>query len=342
MGGPGPRGSIICGVAPLRIGVLGAARIAPAAIVKPARRVEGVEVVAVAARDRSRAQDFATKHGIPRVLDSYEQLVSDPDIDAVYNPLPNGLHGHWTMAAMAAGKHVLCEKPFTADAEEARTVAAAQAGTDLVVMEAFHYRYHPLFARVRELMATGAVGTVRHIEAALCFPLFSGKDIRWDLALAGGATMDAGCYPIHMIRHLARAEPTVTRARARLRSPGIDRYMDMDLRFADGVTGRALCSMLSSQILQVRLKVVGDDGEIRVLNPLAPDKFHRLTIRSKGEKHVEHSTRRATYDFQLEAFARAVERGDAIVTGPDDAIANMVVIDAVYRAAGLQPRQPTA
>jgi predicted dehydrogenase len=332
----------VAAVAPLRIGVLGAARIAPAAIVRPAGRVEGVEVVAVAARDRAKAQAFATKHGIPRVVDSYEQLVADPEIDAVYNPLPNGLHGRWTMAAMAAGKHVLCEKPFTANAEEARTVAAAHAGSGLVLMEAFHYRYHPLFARVRELVTTGAVGTVRTIEAALCFPLLSGKDIRWDRALAGGATMDAGCYPIHMIRHLAGSEPEVTAARARLRSPGIDRFMETDLRFADGVTGRATCSMLSAQLLSIRLRVHGDDGEIRVLNPLAPDRFHRLTIRSKGEKHVEHSTRRATYDFQLEAFARAVERGDPVVTGPDDAIANMVVIDAVYRAAGLEPRRPTA
>jgi len=334
-------------VPPLRIGVLGAARIAPAAVVGPGRRVEGVEVVAVAARDVDRARAFATKHSIPRVVDTYEHLVADPDIDAVYNPLPNGLHGRWTMAAMAAGKHVLCEKPFTANAEEARTVAAAQADAGVVVMDAFHYRYHPLFARVRELVTTGAVGTVRHLEAALCFPLLSGKDIRWDPALAGGATMDAGCYPIHMVRHLAGSEPEVIGARARLRSPGIDRFMQADLRFPDGVTARTTCSMLSAQLLRITLRVRGDDGEIRVLNPLAPDKFHRLTIKTTHSdkttksKHVEHSSRRATYDFQLEAFARAVERGDPVVTGPDDAIATMTVIDAVYRAAGLEPRQPT-
>ena len=218
--------------------MLGAARIAPAAIVGPGRRVDGAEVVAVAARDRRRAQAFADKNGIPRVVESYEALVTDPGVDAVYNPLPNGLHGMWTLAAMAAGKHVLCEKPFTANADEARTVAAAQAGKAVVLMEAFHYRYHPLFDRVRELIATGAVGRVRHIEAALCFPLFSKKDIRWDLALAGGATMDAGCYPIHMVRHLAGSEPEVTAAQAWLRSPGVDRLMVADLRFADGVTGR--------------------------------------------------------------------------------------------------------
>src|SRR5271169_3662928 len=160
-------------MSPIRIGVLGAARIAPTAVIRPARHVESAEVVAIAARDRDRAAAFATKHGVERVVDSYDALVADPDIDAVYNPLPNGLHGRWTLAAMDAGKHVLCEKPFTANADEARTVAAAQSGSGLVVMEAFHYRYHPLFARVRELIATGAVGSVRHIEAWLCFPLLS-------------------------------------------------------------------------------------------------------------------------------------------------------------------------
>ncbi len=345
MGGPGPTRSLTSRpVPPLRIGVLGAARIAPAAVIGPAGRVEGVEVVAVAARDVDRARAFAAKHSIPRVVDTYEHLVADPDIVAVYNPLPNGLHGKWTMAAMAMGKHVLCEKPFTADAEEARTVAAAQAGSGVVVMEAFHYRYHPLFARVGELVTTGAVGPVRHLEAALCFPLLSGKDIRWNPALAGGATMDAGCYPIHMVRHLAGSEPEVTGARTRLRSPGIDRFMQAELRFPDGVTARTTCSMLSAQLLRITLRVSGDDGEIRVLNPLAPDKFHRLTItttRPTKTRHVEHSTRRATYDFQLEAFARAVERGDPILTGPDDSIATMTVIDAVYRAAGLEPRRPS-
>jgi len=326
---------------PLRIGVLGAARIAPAAVVRPGRRVEGVEVAAVAARDPARARAFATKHGVPRVIDTYDHLIADPELDAVYNPLPNGLHGRWTRAALAAGKHVLCEKPFTANADEAKAVAAAHHGSGLVLMEAFHYRYHPLFARVRELVDGGAVGPVRHAEAWLCFPLFSGKDIRWDPSLAGGATMDAGCYPLHMLRHLTGAEPEVVSARARLRSPGIDRYMEAQLRFPGGVTGRALCSMLSSQFLRIGLRVRGDEGELRVLNPLAPDRFHRLSIRRGKNKQVEHATRRATYDFQLEAFAGAVGGGAPVLTGPDDSVATMTVIDAVYRAAGLEPRQPT-
>src|SRR5882757_5880439 len=176
---------------PLRIGVLGAARIAPNALIKPAAAGEDVVVASVAARDRSRAQEYAAKHGIPTVHDSYEALLADPTLDAVYNPLPNGLHGRWTLAALAAGKHVLCEKPFTANADEAVAVDSAADAAGLVVMEAFHYRHHPLATRMREVVDQGLIGEVRHIDAWMCFPLLNRKDIRYRLDLAGGATMDA-------------------------------------------------------------------------------------------------------------------------------------------------------
>src|SRR5690348_11472118 len=132
----------------LRIGILGAARIAPSAVIKPARNHDEAVVTAVAARDRGRADAFATKHGIPNVRDSYAALIADPDVDAIYNPLPNGLHAEWTIAALEAGKAVLCEKPFTANAKEAEEVAAVATRTGVVVMEAFHYRYHPLAHRM--------------------------------------------------------------------------------------------------------------------------------------------------------------------------------------------------
>jgi predicted dehydrogenase len=329
-------------MAPIRMGILGAARIAPAAVVRPARAVDEVEVTAVAGRDRARTEAFAAKHGIPRVLPDYKSLVSDPDIDAVYIPLPNGLHGYWTEAALAAGKQVLCEKPFTANAEEARHVAGAAArGPDQVVMEAFHYRYHPLFARTRHLLDDGSVGTVRHVETWLCFPLLKANDIRWQLALAGGALMDCGCYTLHMLRHLAGAEPTVTEANVKLRSPGVDRFMEARYRFDDGRTGRTTCSMLSAQVLRMGFRVRGDEGELRVFNPVAPQAYHRLTVTGRGGRRVEHVVRRPTYEFQLEAFADAVLRGVPPITGPADAVANMTLVDAVYRAAGLEPRQPT-
>jgi predicted dehydrogenase len=320
----------------LRIGCLGAAKIAPAALIHPARKTPGVEVRAVAARDRSRAEAFATKHHVPVVHASYEQLLADPDIDAVYNPLPNGLHAEWTLKALDAGKHVLCEKPFAANGAEAQRVAvAATAKPDLVVMEAFHWRYHPLARRMVEIIERGELGTLRHVEAAFCFPLPFRNDIRWQLALAGGAMMDAGCYAVHMVRTMAGAEPTVTTATARLRSPGVDRYTQAELTFPGGVTGRVTSSMWSSSVLKLSAVAVGDRATMRVFNPLAPHMFHRLRVGDRHEKvHGGH-----TYDYQLEAFAAAVRTGEPTLTPPADSVANMAVIDHIYTAAGLEPRR---
>ncbi len=319
----------------VRIGVLGAARITPDALIKPARAVDEVEVVAVAARDTVRAREFATKHGIAHVHAGYEDLIADPAIDAVYNPLPNSHHGPWTLRAIAAGKHVLCEKPFTANGAEAEVVAAAAAAApSLVVMEAFHYRYHPLTARILELIADGAVGTVRRVQAAMCFPLYKRSDIRWQLGLAGGALMDAGCYPVHLVRTLAGAEPEVMRAAAKVRSPGVDRYIRSELRFADGRTGRVTAAMWSARLLDLSARVVGDKGEIRVINPYVPHRFHRLKVNGRRERVRGEPT----YTHQLRAFAAAVLRGAPTLTPPADAVANMKMIDAIYRAAGLDCR----
>src|ERR1700737_102197 len=154
----------------IRMGVLGAAKIVPSALIKPARANPDVEVVAVAARDPQRAAAFAAKHGIPTVHPTYEALLADDSLDAVYVPLPNALHGLWTIAALEAGRHVLCEKPFTANAVEAQLVADAAASSGLVVMEAFHWRYHPVAARMVEIVRGGELGELRRIETAMCFP----------------------------------------------------------------------------------------------------------------------------------------------------------------------------
>jgi predicted dehydrogenase len=325
----------------VRVGILGAASIAPMALVNPAKENAQVVVAAVAARDASRAAAFAAKHGIARVHDSYEALLADPELDAIYNPLPNGLHGRWTRAALAAGKHVLCEKPFTANAAEAREIAALAAKSDRVVMEAFHYRYHPLSLRVEDIIASGEVGRLKRVEAALCFPLPKFSDIRYNYSLAGGATMDAGCYAVHMVRTFGGATPEVVWAQAKLRDPQIDRAMTAELQFPGGHTGRVRCSMWSTDLLRVSAHVVGDRGELRVLNPVTPQFFHRLAVRSPNSKRVERFPRRASYAYQLDAFAAAVLRGEPVRTTPHDAIENMTVIDAIYRAAGLPLREPS-
>jgi predicted dehydrogenase len=322
----------------VRIGVLGAARIAPAAIIKPARNSNEADVVAVAARDRNRADAFASKHGIPRVCDSYAALVADPDIDAIYNPLPNGLHAEWTMAALEAGKHVLCEKPFTSNAEEAEAVAAVATRTGLVAMEAFHYRYHPLAHRMREVVESGELGTIRRVETALCFPLPKFSDIRYQYELAGGATMDVGTYTVHMARLLGCDEPEVISAEAKLRTPNVDRAMRAELSFPAGHTGRITCSMWSRWLIQTYARVTGEQGELHVINPTTPQLWHRLRVKSNGSTRTEKFTRRPTYEFQLDAFCAAVLRGEPTLTPPADSIANMRVLDAVYIAAGMTPR----
>jgi predicted dehydrogenase len=326
---------------PLRIGCLGAARIAPTALIKPCAATDRVVCTAVAARNPSRARAFAAKHRIPKVHDNYDALLADDEIDAVYNPLPNGLHGRWTMRALAQGKHVLCEKPFTANAEEAEQVAVAADGSGLVVMEAFHWRYHPMAARMLEVVASGELGEVRRIEAALCFPLPRFRDIRWQLPLAGGALMDAGCYPVHMVRTLAGAEPTVVRAAALLRSPGVDRRMEAEFSFPDGRTGGIVTSMWSSSVLRLSVRVTGSKGAMRVFNPTTPQMFNRLTVTGPQGRHHERVRGGPTYNYQLEAFRGAVQEGAPTLTPPKESIANMRVIDAIYVAAGLEPRPVT-
>lgn len=311
------------------------------ALVNPAKDNAEAVVAAVAARDASRAQAFAAKHGIARVHDSYDALIADPELDAVYNPLPNGLHGKWTRAALAAGKHVLCEKPFTANAAEAREIAELSAASDRVVMEAFHYRYHPLARRVEEIVASGELGKLRRVEAALCFPLPRFSDIRYNYSLAGGATMDAGCYAVHMLRTFGGSTPEVVSAQAKLRDPRVDRAMTAELRFADGHTGQLRCSMWSKHLLQMGAKVVGEHGELRVFNPVMPQFYHRLVVRSVDGKRVERLGRRPSYAYQLDAFVAAVRRGEPVRTTPEDAVENMTVIDAIYRAAGLPLREPS-
>jgi len=326
---------------PLRLGVLGAAKITPMALVRPARQVPEVAIAAVAARDRARADAFARRHGIPKVHKSYADLLADEAIDAIYNPLPNGLHAEWSIRALEAGKHVLCEKPIASNAVEATRMAEAAQRTGRVLTEAFHWRYHPLAARMREVVQT-ELGEIRHIEAMLCFPLPFFNDIRYSWALAGGAMMDAGCYTVNMVRWLAGAEPEVVSARARLARPNVDRYMRAELRFPDGRTARVTASLFSAQLLAIKAWVQGSGGEMHVFNPLAPHFYHSLKVAKPGKTTRERIKGDATYTYQLRAFAEHVRGGVPMSSDAHDAIANMSVIDAIYRAAGLPPRGTAA
>ncbi|GIW40517.1 MAG: oxidoreductase [Candidatus Binatia bacterium] len=323
---------------PLRFGTLGAARITPVALLRPARSNPDVDVVAVAARDPTRARAFAFRHGIRRVHPSYADLLRDPELDAVYNPLPNSLHCEWTIRALEAGKHVLCEKPLASNAEEAERMAGVAEKTGLVLMEAFHYRYHPLARRLRELVDSGELGRVRHIEAHLCIPLLRPGDIRYDFALAGGALMDVGCYAVNLVRYLAGEEPAVEEARALRLSPEIDRFLEARLSFPGGLTGRITCSLLSARAIRASARVEGTEGELRVLNPYAPHLFHWVRIRTRRRSAIERVHGSSTYAHQLRAFVSAVRDGTPFPTTARDGVANMRVLDAIYEKAGMARR----
>ncbi|MFC9841824.1 Gfo/Idh/MocA family protein [Streptomyces sp. NPDC127595] len=330
---------------PLRIGVLGAARITENSLVVPARST-GHRLVAVAARDRSHAQAYAAAHGVERVADSYADLLADPEVEVIYNPLANGLHGPWNLAALAAGKHVLSEKPSASNAEEAAEVreAAAKAGT--VFMEAFHYLFHPVTRRLHELLASGELGELRHVETLVAIPAPPDADPRWSLELAGGAVMDLGCYSLHALRMLAPwagGAPRLVSARGgeRAGAPGVDEWLDAELAFPNGATGSARCHMAYGE-LEMSCRIVGSRGEATAPNFVLPHRDDRVVVRTTDGERTERLGTRSSYTYQLEAFAARLRSRAPLPLGPDDAVATMTLIDACYRAAGFEPRPRTS
>lgn len=322
----------------LRIGTLGAARITPNALIRPARQVQGVTLAAIAARDPAKARTFAAQHDIPQVYDSYGALLADPTIDAIYNPLPNHLHAEWTIRALEAGKHVLCEKPLAANAAEAEQMAQTAERTGLVLMEAFHTIYHPLAIRMKAIIDSGELGQIRHIDVQFCTLMWRWWDIRLRYDLAGGATMDLGCYAIRLLRFLTNAEPEVVRAQAQISSSQLDRWISADLRFPNHITGSFTCAFWSTKLIRITVRVIGEAGEMDVLNPILPQLYHRLQVRTAAGSRTERHPGDSTYTYQLRAFVAAIRGQRSLLTDGRDGVANMRVIDAVYEKAGLQRR----
>lgn len=322
----------------MRIGVLGAARITRGALIAPASRVSGVTVAAISARDPARARTAATRDGIGTVHGTYMQLLEDDSLDAVYIPLPGALHGAWTTAALAAGKHVLVEKPFAANADEAVTIAAAAAASGLIVMEAHHTSHHPFTARIADLVSSGVLGRVESAHATFCVPIPPGRDIRWSWELGGGSLMDVGCYPVRMLRDVLGIHPTVESAHASARG-GIDRLMTAQLRYGS-VNATVESSIWSRRLVSARLELRGSRARLRVRWPYHPQQGGRLLVDGPGIRSREKAPRRSSYDYQLEAFRDAVERGGANITDAASGTATMRTIDQIYHAAGMRVRVP--
>lgn len=325
----------------IRMGILGAAKIAPGAVIRPASKLDEIEIVAVAASSADRAAAFAELHHIPASFGSYRQLVEADGVDVVYNALPPSMHESWSIAALETGKHVLCEKPFALNGDQAARMAAAARHYGRNLIEAFHHRFHPLFQRVIALMDAGTVGELRHITARFdVYIPYRDGELRHSVELGGGALMDLGCYPVHWVRTIAGAEPTVTRATGVFGPSGVDLTMSAGLRFPGGVTADISTAMDESAGTEhvARIEIEGSLGLIVVDNPLHPERGNRIVIDTESSHGEETVPGESTYYYQLQHFV-AVIGGDARpVTGGNDAINNMRLIDAIYCAAGMSPR----
>ena len=319
-------------------GVLGVAKIAVEKVIPAMQQGQFSEIAAIASRDLGKASEAAERLGIPFAYGSYDALLADPQIEAVYNPLPNELHVPWTIRALEAGKHVLCEKPIALDADEAQSLIEARRRSGKLVAEAFMVRYHPQWRRARELVATGAIGKASAIQTFFSYRLLDPANVR-NRPPGGGGLYDIGCYAVLTARYIFDAEPT--RVVATLdRDPdfGTDRLVSAILEFPGG---RHLTFSVATQLsAHQRVTIVGDAGRIEIAIPFnaPPDRPTGIAIDTGadlfgGGARTEEFPVCDQYTLQGDAFSRAV-LGQAPLEFPiEDAVANMRVIDALFRSA---------
>ncbi len=321
----------------VRWGVLGAAKIATRRVIPATQRSQHGEVVAIASRDLAKARAVADAAAIPRAYGSYEELLADPDVDAVYNPLPNHLHVPWSVRAAEAGKHVLCEKPIALTADEARTLIAVRDRTGVQIAEAFMVRTHPQWLGVRDLVRGGRIGDLRVVAGHFSYSRRDPADVRSRPEWGGGGLMDVGCYPIMLARWLFGAEPlAVVGMIERDPTLGIDRLASGMLQFAAG-QATFTCSM--QLVPHQRMQVFGTAGRIEVEIPFnAPaDRPARVRVDDGAELGAAGTPIEFPavdqYTLQADRFAEAVRGVGAVPVPLEDAVGNMAVIDALFRSA---------
>jgi predicted dehydrogenase len=321
----------------LRFGVLSTADIGLRKVLPAMLRADRVEVVAIASRDRARAAAAAAELELDRAHGSYEDLLADPDVDAVYNPLPNHLHAEWTIAAARAGKHVLCEKPLATTAADAERMIDACEQAGVVLMEAFMYRLHPSWVAVRELVASGRIGALRAVQSWFSYFNDDASNIRNRLDAGGGALFDIGCYCVNLSRMLFGTEPTrVQGSVTRDPTMGIDVLTSAILDFPDGVA--SFTSTTRAEPDQ-RVHVYGTEGRIAIEIPfnIPPDRPTRVLVSAGGDPPTAPDTEELVfepadpYTIQGERFAAAVLDGVPVPIPTSDAVANLRVIEELFR-----------
>jgi predicted dehydrogenase len=314
----------------MRWGILGAARI-NRSIIPALRAAEGHTLEAIASREAARAEAYAAEWGIPRSFGGYEALLADPDLDAVYIPLPNHLHAEWTVRAADAGKHVLCEKPLALSLAEVDRIAAAAAAAHVHVAEAFMYRHHPQTNAVRDLVAGGAIGALRLVRGCFSFTLDRPGDVRFDAAKGGGALWDVGCYPVSYARTIIGAEPEAAQATAVMGPTHVDMSVAAILRFPGNVVALADASFVAP--FRTEIEVVGSTGTIRVSRPFKPGPRETVLV-VRGDDVLEHVVEASPlYVSQFEDFGRAARGSEPPVVSLADSRANTAALVAVLEAA---------
>lgn len=315
----------------LRWGILGCAAIAKRSVIPGIQASDTGEMVAVASRDVEKARAFAEGAQVPRWFGRYEDLLADPEIDAIYIPLPNHLHREWTIRAAKAGKHVLCEKPAALDAQETLEMVTACQEAGVLFAEAFMYRYHPRYQRIKEIMASGDIGEVRGIHAVFTFNNAGDhQNIRYQANMGGGSLYDVGCYPISAARLLFGQEPEAATVSAFYSAEhgGVDMMASGLLEFPGQMALTFDCGMWANG--RNRLEVLGTDGRIEV--PYAflgqPD----FLLWRQGECITEGFSDLNPYSLQADSFGRSVLEGEPLRFDPLDAVRNMNALDACLRA----------
>jgi predicted dehydrogenase len=321
-----------------RVGILGAAGIAPQAMIEPARRRGDTVVQAVASRRPGVAAEYAKRHRIPVAHEGYEALLADPEVDIVYNALPPSEHARWSIAALEAGKHVLCEKPFAMNAEEAQAMVTAAERHGRHLLEGFHDRHHPVFLHLLALRDEGGLGKIKTIKAEFAVTIpFDPTSIRHDPALGGGSLMDLGCYPVHWVRTVLSEEPDMVVAASGTRNPlGTDESITATLRFPSGVLADVSCDMGKNTPFKALLTVHCEHGRVEIENPVLPHKGHSVRERLHGGFRHHTIAGGTSYDYQLAALLAVIEGKGKALTGGADAVGNMTAIDAIYAKAGFE------
>ena len=329
----------------LRWGVLGTARIGRKAVAPAIVRSKNGALLAIASRDDARAADMVADLrddlegeggadlGGLRVCGSYDALLDDPEIDAVYVPLPNAQHAEWTVRAAEAGKHVLCEKPLGMTASECRSMHEAARAAGVVLMEAFMYRFHPRLEHLIERVRAGDLGTLRFVQASFTFTVTDPANIRLSLELGGGALMDVGCYAVNVTRTLMGAEPAEAQAMARWTKGGVDEQLVGTLRFAGGGVGQVACSLAAARSEDVL--VVGEKGVARLRHAFVPTgqtvglELHR----PPAPPEVVGFEPSDSYQRMIEHFAASAQSGVAPRYDALAAAANLAAIEALDASA---------